>query len=130
MDAETYQCLAPIFESFPELKLAYFFGSRNLGTEGPLSDYDFAVYTDERNSLKVHDLRLRLMGRLCQVLKSDRVDVVMLNAAVSPELKYQAICTGTLLFAREPFKVLVEPRVLNEYFDHRDLLRRNGLTQA
>ena len=70
------------------------------------------------------------MERICRVVRSNRVDVVMLNTAVSPQLKYHAIAMGILLFEREPFKVLVEPRVLNEYFDHRDLLRRNGLTQA
>ena len=63
------------------------------------------------------------MERICSVVASDRVDVVMLNTAVSPELKYHAISTGILLFEREPFKVLVEPRLLNEYFDYRTLLR-------
>jgi len=78
----------------------------------------------------IHDIRLSLMERIGQVVGSNRVDVVMLNSAVSPELKYHAIATGILLFEREPFKVLVEPRLLNEYFDHLTLLRLNHLTQA
>ena len=130
MDAETRERLSDVFASLPEVKLAYFFGSRSRGQDGPLCDYDFAVYVDEQNALTIHDIRLSLMERIGQVVGSNRVDVVMLNTAVSPELKYHAIATGILLFEREPFKVLVEPRVLNEYFDHRDLLRRNGLTQA
>jgi predicted nucleotidyltransferase len=130
MDARTRENLLDVFASLPEVKLAYFFGSRSRGQDGPLSDYDFAVYVDERNPLRVHDIRLSLMERICQSVGSDRVDVVMLNTAVSPELKYHAISTGILLFEREPFKVLVEPRLLNEYFDHHTLLRLNHLTQA
>jgi predicted nucleotidyltransferase len=130
MDAETRESLSDVFASFVEVKLAYFFGSRSQGTEGPLSDYDFAVYVDERDALRAHDIRVRLMERICQVVRSDRVDVVMLNTTVSPELKYHAIATGILLLEREPFKVLVEPRLLNEYFDHQTLLRLNHLTRA
>jgi len=130
VEAKTSESLSDLFAGFPEVKLAYFFGSRSQGTEGPLSDYDFAVYVDERDVLKVHDIRVRLMERICQVVGSDQVDVVMLDRAVSPELKYHAITTGVLLFEREPFKVLVEPRLLNEYFDHLTLLRLNHLTQA
>jgi len=129
MDAKTRESLSEVFASLPEVKLAYFFGSRSRGTEGPLSDYDFAVYVDEQNALRAHDIRLSLMELICQVVGSDRVDVVMLNTAVSPELKYHAISTGILLFEREPFKVLLEPRILNEYFDHHTLLRLNHLTQ-
>jgi len=128
MDAETRESLSDVFASFVEVKLAYFFGSRSQGTEGPLSDYDFAVYVDEQKVLRVDDIRLSLMERISQVVRSNRVDVVTLDTAVSPELKYHAIATGILLFEREPFKVLVEPRLLNEYFDHRELLRCNGLT--
>jgi len=130
MDAKTRERLSDVFASLPEVKLAYFFGSRSRGQDGPLSDYDFAVYVDEQNALMIHDIRLSLMERIGQVVGSNRVDVVMLNSAVSPELKYHAIATGILLFEREPFKVLVEPRLLNEYFDHLTLLRLNHLTQA
>lgn len=31
---------------------------------------------------------------------------------------------------REPFRVLVEPRILTEYFDFRESLRRHGLTRT
>jgi predicted nucleotidyltransferase len=130
MDAKMRKSLSDVFASFVEVKLAYFFGSRVRGSEGPLSDYDFAVYIDVRNPLEVHDIRMGLMERICQVVGSDRVDVIVLNSTVSPELKYQVISTGILLFEREPFKVLVEPRLLNEYFDHHMLLRLNHLTQA
>ena len=34
---------SPIFQLFPEIKLAYFFSSKATGNDGPLSDYDFAI---------------------------------------------------------------------------------------
>ena len=37
--------ITPIFKDYPEIKLVYFFGSKARGEGGPLSDYDFAVYT-------------------------------------------------------------------------------------
>ncbi len=76
------------------------------------------------------DIRLTLMAELSRALKKDAVDVIVLNAIDSPELKYDVISQGKLLFEREPFRILVEPRILNEYFDFRDSLRRYGLTKA
>jgi len=38
-----------IFENHPAVKLVYFFGSRAANASGHLSDYDFAVYLDERD---------------------------------------------------------------------------------
>ena len=55
--------------------------------------------------------------------------MVILNLAESPEFKYDVIKNGKLIFEREPFKVVVEPRILNEYFDFRDLLLRYDLTK-
>ena len=69
-------CL-PIFQSCPQIKLAYFFGSRATGQNGPLSDYDFAVYMDEKNANKRFDKRLKIMESLSKVLRTDDVDVVV-----------------------------------------------------
>lgn len=122
--------LTPTFEQHPEVKLVYLFGSRVEGTAGPLSDYDFAVYLDERDPLRMADIQLTLLGELQHRLGTNDVDVVILNLAGSPELKYDAIANGKLIYECEPFRVLVEPRILNEYFDFHDLMKRHGLTRA
>lgn len=122
--------LKSIFESHPEIKLVYFFGSRAVGKEGPLSDYDFAVYLDEKDKIKMADLKFALLDELERLLKTDKIDVVILNLAESPELKYNIIQHGKLIYEVEPFKVLVEPKILNEYFDFHSLLLRYGLTKA
>lgn len=119
-----------IFKNYPSIKLVYFFGSRAAGQSGPLSDYDFAFYLDEKEKSARFDIKFQLFDVLSRKLKTDKVDVVILNDTQSPELKYNIIKNGILIYAKEPFKVLLEPKIMNEYFDFRDSLARHGLTKA
>ena len=70
------------------------------------------------------------MAKIGRLLKTDDVDVVILNDLENTEMSYLIIANGRLIFEREPYKVLVEPRILHEYFDYRDMLIRNKLTRA
>ena len=70
------------------------------------------------------------MEEISLALRTDKLDIIILNLIESPELKYKIIRDGVLLFKEEPYKVLVEPRILNEYFDFHDLLVRYNLTKA
>lgn len=117
--------LRGIFESFEEVKLVYLFGSRARGDVGEMSDYDFGIYLEGDQKL-----RLELESKISEVLDADRVDLLILNRCEKPELKYNVIKEGELLFEREPYKVQFEPQVLNEYFDFRIMLRQYGLTKA
>jgi len=119
-----------IFQEYPQVKLGYVFGSQTTGKTGPLSDYDFAVYLEEKEAQKRFDLRLRLMSALAKELGTDKVDVLVLNDIKSPEIKYSIIKEGILLYDQEPYKVLLLPRILNEYFDFMHGLRKYGLTKA
>jgi predicted nucleotidyltransferase len=119
-----------VFESHPEVKLVYHFGSTARGNEGPMSDYDFAVFLGERDTREVALIRFQLMDELSRALMTDKVDVVMLDSVESPELKYNILQEGKLIFEREPYRILVEPRILNEYFDFYLILKRHGLTMA
>ena len=122
--------LKKIFRKNPAIGLVYFFGSRATGKGGPLSDYDFAVYFDDRDKKKMFKMKCGLASEISRLLKTDEVDVVVLNTTENSELKYQIISEGKVIFEREPFKIIVEPRILNEYFDFRAMLRRYGLTRA
>ena len=51
---------APLFEARPEVGIAYLFGSQATGKTGPLSDYDFAVYFDEKDAVQRHKILFRL----------------------------------------------------------------------
>lgn len=130
MKGEEIKKITDILEEYPAVKLGYVFGSRARGDVGPLSDYDIAVYAEERDKIKLGQLRLGLHTRLVQAVSNDNVDVIMLNTAESPELKYNIISQGKLIYEQEPYKVLVEPRILNEYFDLRYFLLKYNLTKA
>lgn len=130
MDVKLKENLINIFKSHPEVKLAYFFGSKAKNNGGPLSDYDFAVYFDESDKRKMYDVKFKLLDELSRFLKTDKVDVVILNLTESSELKYNIIKDGIALVEEEPFKVILEPKIFNEYFDFRLMLLKHKLTKA
>lgn len=119
-----------IFRKYPQVKLVYFFGSKATGKAGPLSDYDFAVLLDEEDAQKRFKIRIEILIKLSEVLKTDEVDLIVLNDAKSPELKFSIIKDGKIIYEKEPYKILLEPKILNEYFDFMDGLRRYGLTKS
>lgn len=118
-----------VFDSYPEVKLAYLFGSRATGEVGPMSDYDFAVYLRPKKKDDIFDLKLELIGKLCGAVKTDAVDLLVLNTSEKPELNYEVITKGKLIKEEEPNKLLMETMILNNYFDFRDNLRRFTLTK-
>ena len=58
------------------------------------------------------------------------MDSVILNYTDAPELKYSIIKSGKVIYEIEPYKLLIEPKILNEYFDFRFLLRKYQLTKT
>lgn len=122
--------LISVFRKYPEIKLVYFFGSRARQEHGRLSDYDFAVYLDTMNKNRMSEIKINAIVEISRLLKTDNVDVVVLNLTDNPDLKYTIVKEGCLIYEKEPFKVLVEPRILNEYFDFNKMLIRHNLTKA
>jgi uncharacterized protein len=129
MNKQTLEKIKKIFSTYPDILLAYFFGSQATGDAGPLSDYDFAIYLDSKEAEKAYDIKFKLMDELGRLLKTDNIDVVILDLTDQPELKYNIIKDGILLLEVKPHKVLLEPRVLNEFFDFRMSLEKNGLSR-
>jgi uncharacterized protein len=109
-------------QKYQEIKLMYVFGSVAREDEGVLSDYDFAVYLDENDDKKRFDIKINLMGELPLVLKSDKIDVVVINDTENIYLKRDVIAEGKLIYEKEPFKMIVEQKILNDYFDFREFL--------
>jgi len=122
--------LNSIFRAYPEIKLVYFFGSRASGKESPLSDYDFALYLDTKDKKRMYEIKIDIIVKIGRLLKTDRIDVVVLNLTDNPDLKYMIVKEGRLIYEKEPFKVLVEPRIFNEYFDFHKMLAKHNLTKA
>ncbi len=122
--------LVSIFHFYPKIKLVYFFGSQVSKETGPLSDYDFAFYLDSRDEKAMFEIKLDLFNKISHLLKTDKIDIVILNTLKSSEFKYNIIASGNLIYSQEPFQVLVEPKILNEYFDFRLSLLKYNLTKA
>jgi predicted nucleotidyltransferase len=128
--SELRKKLLPIFKKYEEIKLVYLFGSQATGKAGPLSDYDFAIYLDEKDKKRIFDIKLELLASISRALQTDKVDIVVLNTVDAPELKYNIIKEGKAIFERDSFKLLVEPWIMNEYFDFKMSLQRHNLTKG
>ena len=104
----------------PRIDLAYIFGSRAAGKEGPISDYDIAVlFSEPYQSVR----RYELAHELAKVLKTGQVDLLVLNNAPI-ELRYAVIASGILIYeANVETKVEYEALTLSLYGDFLPVLR-------
>jgi len=130
MNEKQINKLISIFESNCCIKLVYLFGSRINGKLGPLSDYDFGIFLDGLDTEQMYETKINLQYKISRLLKTDQVDIVILNLTESPELKYNIIAKSRLIYLVKPFKLLIEPRILNEYFDFREMLLKHNLTKV
>jgi len=102
-----------------QVELAYLFGSAARGETGKLSDIDVAVYLDESlSSGERFKLQLRLMGELASVLRTNKVDLVLMNDA-PPALNYEIIRFKPIYVKDMPKKVRVEHAIMSKYLDRR-----------
>jgi len=122
--------LSDVFNAEPAVGLVYLFGSQASGKTGPQSDYDFGIYFMENDPIKRGRMVFYFSSEISRILATDKVDVHSINDIESPELKYQIISGGKIIFEREPNRLLLEPRVFNEYFDFIYLLKKYNLTRA
>jgi predicted nucleotidyltransferase len=84
----------------------YAFGSVANGTLKPLSDLDFAVLLSEfLDRQKRFDKSIELIGIFTEMLKTDEVDLVILND--NPlRFAFQILKTGKLFFCRDREKLV------------------------
>lgn len=111
--------LLPAAESYLQshhnVLFAYLFGSLAKGNPTPLSDVDIAVFL--RPGVKSAENKLELLGRLIDILKTDEIDLVVLNTANLPLvmniLKNKKILVDNNPFVRHNFESLA----MRKYFD-------------
>ncbi len=106
--------MTPILEKDRRVKFAYLFGSRARGQAGPLSDTDVAVYLDRRINARTY--RLYLMEKLAKALRTDHLDLVVLNQA-PPLLRHEVIKYGRLLKDDAARRIPFEAEVIRECLD-------------
>lgn len=107
------------------VKLAYLFGSTARGESNCLSDIDIAVLFDDALLQKeAFDPQVELISELTCLLKTDNVDLVVLND--SPLLlTYNIIREGIILKSDEPLRVKFETKVMSRYLDERYHIERH-----
>ena len=66
-------------EARPDVSFAYLFGGLATGRRTPLSDVDVAVFLVE--GADPVEARLEILGELMRLLGTERIDLVVLNAA-------------------------------------------------
>ncbi|NLJ38381.1 MAG: nucleotidyltransferase domain-containing protein [Candidatus Atribacteria bacterium] len=109
----------------PQVIFAYLFGGLAKNHLSSLSDVDIAVYLIANNELEV---KLNLLNQLGQALKTDEIDLVILNTASLP-LKARIIQNKKVLIDKDPnLRYSFESLTLREYFDfsikEKDILYR------
>jgi len=110
--------LQRFLEGQEAVRVAYLFGSHAGGGAGPLSDVDVAVLLDERlGKSERFSVRLRLIGGVSSIVKTDDVDVVVMNDAPLT-LNYEIVKSGRVLVERDAGeRVELESRILARYLD-------------
>jgi len=88
-------------KSNPHIIFAYLFGSLAKGKQQPLSDVDIAVYLKQGAS--VVECKLAILGRLIDILQTDEIDLVVLNAVNLP-LVINVLKSKKIIVDKEPFK--------------------------
>jgi len=122
MKPETKRQLARIFKK-QKVVFAYLFGSQAKGTAGSLSDIDIAVYFDEEVADDDRfDLRLKVLGELTDLYKTDQVDLVVLNDA-PPLLAHRILKEGLRIFSdNEKMRLEYEVKAVLKYLDWKPYL--------
>ena len=112
--------IAQFLNKQERVKLAYLFGSVAEGKEGKLSDVDLAFFLDESLSKKERfSLQLKLISKLTGILKTDRIDLVIMNDAPLT-LNYEIIKANHPLLVRDKGqKIDFEHSILSRYLDRR-----------
>jgi len=107
--------LEPLLSGDDRVIFAYIFGGLASGEQRPLSDIDIAVYLD--SYLDKADAKLEIIGALSTVLKTDEIDLVILNDA-STSLVGRILKNKRLIVDKQPFlRHSFESLALREFFD-------------
>ncbi|WP_114279074.1 type VII toxin-antitoxin system MntA family adenylyltransferase antitoxin [Thioalbus denitrificans] len=120
MDGDHLSALSQFLREEPAVLFAYLFGSRARGTHGPMSDFDIAVHLAQ--NVDLFTFRLQMLEQLNRLLKTDKVDLVVLNDAPLL-LRHRVIRDGRLLKEHHDERVRFESRTLRDYLDSAYLRR-------
>lgn len=96
----------------------YLFGSHGRGNPGPASDYDIALYLGPVKPSNYFDRKLDLIGFFSSLLRSDHLDIVILNEAPNL-LAMNVIQEGKILMDDDrSMRTSFETKVSMQYMDY------------
>lgn len=110
-----------------EIIFAYIFGSLVKKTANKLSDIDIAIFINKED-VNEKDYRYgyqaEILTDLMQELKTDKVDLVILNSA-GILIKHRVIYFGKLIYCTdEKERVKFQVETINKYMDYKMLRRK------
>ncbi|HOL22076.1 MAG TPA: nucleotidyltransferase domain-containing protein [bacterium] len=115
-----------VLETKPSVMFAYLFGSRNTNKNNQRSDWDIAIYFNQYPVEKNPWIRFTIQAELSAILKTDAVDIIVLNTLEEPSLAFDIINNSTILLDKDPSRrIIYEAMVLNKYFDWQYFLKRH-----
>ena len=102
-------------KSNPHIIFAYLFGSFAKEKQRPLSDIDIAVYL--KQGTNVAECKLAILERMIDILQTDEIDLVVLNAVNLP-LVINVLKSKKIIVDKEPFaRHIFESLEMRKYFD-------------
>ncbi|WP_287584359.1 nucleotidyltransferase domain-containing protein [Candidatus Borrarchaeum sp.] len=112
--------LRTFFEKERYVELAYLYGSTVEKKEGKLSDIDIGVYlNDKLDKGERFNLRLKLLSEISLLLKSDKIDLVIMNDT-QIVLNFEIIKANSPIFIRNrEKKIELEHKIMSKYLDRR-----------
>jgi uncharacterized protein len=121
---ENIDRLTEVFLHDPNVVFAYLFGGLLKDKRSPLSDVDLALYVDRTQ----HFDYVSMFGKIGDILKTDEIDLVVLNHAPL-SLSGRILKDRKILVDKDPFRRhRFESVILRESFDfaikERDILHR------
>ena len=103
---------------------AYQFGSiiEKNSPKNELSDYDFAIYFDDRKKYKtIFGRQVKMMNDISKILNFPQVDAIDLNKA-DPIIRHQAVFNGRNIYTiNKNKKIALEHRIVQDYEDIKPL---------
>ncbi len=110
-----------------EIRVVYLFGSQARGTVANSSDIDIGVLLNE-NFVKesVYGYRADLTAELISLLRTDKIDLVVLNHA-PPLLSHRVVRDGIVIHCKdESERIAFEVKMLNRFLDTAPLRERQN----
>ena len=101
--------------TLPDVQFAYLFGGLSRGLPKPLSDVDIAVFLQPQADMI--ERKMEILGELTDILKTDEIDLVILNKAPLP-LKMRILSNKKVLVDKKPFdRNAYESLIIRKYMD-------------